>query len=234
MAPPKPGTRRERIDACAGLLALLNSASPFKADDRLLAQLSVVKGMFNRIAREDQWDWFTVSGQLGYPSSRLAKAIAYEINHLRTALVTIDVAETSSARISLLKMPVRRCLSVFLGLTRIVDEPDAGWVYILSTREMNDLLKIGMTTRTVEMRAQEINGATGVAIPFGVRRCWRVLEPRRAEKLVHQALDAYRLRNDRELFRMDFIVAAQRTHNAIQLANLEIRTLDAFASLAQD
>jgi hypothetical protein len=131
-------------------------------------------------------------------------------------------------------MPVRRCLSVFLGLTRIVDEPDAGWVYILSTRELSDLLKVGMTTRTVEMRTQEINGATGVAIPFGVRRCWRVVEPKRAEKIVHEALAAYRLRNDREFFRMDFTVAAQCTQEAIERANLEIRTLDALASLAQD
>jgi len=59
---------------------------------------------------------------------------------------------------------------------------------VLSTREQPDFLKIGMTTRTVEERVREINTATGVLIPFGVRRCWRVMDPSRSEKLIHSAL----------------------------------------------
>ena len=106
-----------------------------------------------------------------------------------------------------MRLPTRRYLAVFLGLARIIDEMDAGWIYILSTRELNDLLKIGMTMRTVEARAQEINSATGVAVPFGARRCWRVSDPHRAEKIVHTALAAYRIRTDREFFRTDFKIA---------------------------
>jgi hypothetical protein len=136
-----------------------------------------------------------------------------------------------TARVNLLRLPVRRCLSVFLGLTQIVDEAGAGWIYILSTREHKDLLKIGMTTRTVEMRAHEINNATGVAIPFGVRRCWRVSDPDRAEKTVHAALYDYRVRTDREFFRVDFVVAARLSQEAITGSGLEIRTLNALAAL---
>jgi hypothetical protein len=231
MAPPKPTTQRERILACTKLLELLSARERPKVRGDLLSQLSVTKGLFNRVVREDQWDWFTVACQLGYPSRGLARAIAHEISNLRTAIRDNEDAAIRMAQENLSRLPVRRCLSVFLGLAQIVEEVGAGWIYILSTRELNDLLKIGMTTRTVEMRAQEINSATGVAIPFGVRRCWRVSDPDRAERIVHAALSDYRIRDDREFFRLDFIVAARIAQEAIAGACLEIRTLSALAAL---
>ncbi len=231
MAPPKPATQRQRTEACSRVMAILNASAMPKADEQLLDQLSVIKGMFNRIAREDQWDWFSVSGQCGYPSNFLSKTLAEQVSDFRSAIRDGDDLGATVALTNLQRLPTRKCLSVFLGLKRITDEANAGWIYILSTRELRDLLKIGVTTRTVETRAQEINGATGVAIPFGVRRCWRVLEPRKAEKLVHEALFSYRLRNDREFFRMEFTLAAQLVQEAIRSASLEIRTLNALASL---
>ena len=36
-------------------MMLLNASEMPKANEQILEQLSVVKGMFNRIAREDQW-----------------------------------------------------------------------------------------------------------------------------------------------------------------------------------
>jgi hypothetical protein len=200
-------------------------------DEALLGALSTVKGLFNRILREDQWDWFTVAKQLGYPSGRVAGAIANELANLRTGIKLQDDSVFQLSRQSLMRLPTGRCLSVFLGLRRIADEPGAGWIYILSTRELKDLLKIGMTTRTVEQRASEINGATGLAIPFGVRRCWRVLDPSKAEKLVHSALAEYRLRGDREFFRVDFVSAAKLAGMTLSDAGLEIRTLNALAAL---
>lgn len=231
MAPPKSATQRDRAVACRRVMEFLNESESRKTDEQLLEQLSIVKGMFNRIAREDQWDWFTVSAQFGYPSNSLAKAIAERISGLRSAIRDGDAAAEEIEFKNLLRLPTRQCLSVFLGLKRITDEANAGWIYILSTRELKDLLKIGVTTRNVERRANEINGATGVAIPFGVRRCWRVKEPRKAEKLIHEALISYRLRNDREFFKMDFALAAQLTHKVIRDNGLEIRTLNALASL---
>ena len=55
MAPPKPATQRERTAACRRVMMLLNASEMPKANEQILEQLSVVKGMFNRIAREDQW-----------------------------------------------------------------------------------------------------------------------------------------------------------------------------------
>jgi hypothetical protein len=231
MAPTKPTTQHERIIACTRLLKLLNAREQPTADEKLLTQLSVIKGLFNRAVREDQWDWFTVTAQLGYPSRRLARVIASEISDLRLAIRDEKLEAFKMAYANLLRLPVRRCISVFLGISQIVDESGAGWIYILSTREFKDLLKIGMTTRTVEMRAQEINSATGVVIPFGVRRCWRVSDPNRAETIVHAALHDYRVRTDREFFRVDFVAASQIAQNVISKAGLEIRTLNALAAL---
>jgi hypothetical protein len=64
MAPPKPATQRERSLACSSTLNLLNRSEQPKASEEVLAHLSIAKGLFNRIVREDQWDWFTVSAQL--------------------------------------------------------------------------------------------------------------------------------------------------------------------------
>ena len=196
-----------------------------------LSDLSLIKGLFNRVVREDQWDWFTVASQLGYPSRGLARAIAQELSNLRLAIRDNDPTSFAATHANLLRLPTRRCLSVFVGAAQIADEPGAGWIYILSTRELRELLKIGMTMRNVELRTHEINGATGV-VPFGVRRCWRVSDPSRAEKIVHDALSIYRIRTDREFFRVDFHIAARVAHEAISGASLEIRTLNALAALA--
>ena len=193
--------------------------------------MSMVKGLFNRVFREDQWDWFTVAGQLGYPSAGLAKRIASEVSDLRAAVRDASINSFECTRMTLRRLPTLRCLSVFLGRSAIMDEPNSGWIYILSTREMNDVLKIGMTTRTVEERAREINTATGVVIPFGVRRCWRVCDPGRAERMVHAALAEHRLRMDREFFRIDFKVAAPIIESLLADAKLVARTLNNLAAL---
>jgi hypothetical protein len=231
MAPPKPFTQHERSQACAHFVdAIVSLDLPPSAND-VLDAASIVKGLFNRVVREDQWDWFTVARQLGYPSRRVCDVIAREIAGLRSSVKNGDKEGFLRARSQLHRLPLRRCLSVFLGRSKIVDEPGAGWIYILSTREFPDLLKIGMTTRTVEQRAQEINGATGVAVPFGVRRCWRVMDPQSAEKIVHLRLRDFRLRNDREFFRLAFPAAAIMLDESIRATGLELRTLDALAAL---
>jgi len=233
MSPPKPTTHKNRLEASERTLrALAPGSTVSNADPLVMESLSVVKGLFNRVAREDQWDWFTVAGQLGYPSRRILRIIAQELSHLRTAINSLDTPLYDSSKVILRLLPTRRCLSVLLGTTKIADEPGAGWIYILSTREMRHLLKVGMTTRSVEERVKEINAATGVAIPFGVRRCWRVSDPARAETLVHDALGEHRLRQDREFFQVSFAYAGKVVDAVIRENSQEIRTLDALAGLA--
>ena len=77
MAPVKPSMLEKRRVACEKYSdVLLSEDMPAPPCDELLAAISTVKGLFNRVVREDQWDWFTVAAQLGYPSRRVAGVIA--------------------------------------------------------------------------------------------------------------------------------------------------------------
>lgn len=225
MAPPKPTTQQCRERACANLLETISSRTLPPSNENLLQMVSEVKGMFTRIVRRDQWDWFTVSGQLGYPPRRVANLISQELMHLRMAIKTQSTAPYNKAQKNLRRLPTRRCLSVFLGRAKIKRQPGAGWIYILSTREIKDLLKIGMTTRTVEQRVSEINRVTGVAIPFGVLCCWQVSNPKKVEKLIHNTLSEFRLRGDREFFQVPFPVAAQKIETVIRENSVGLPTM---------
>ena len=198
-----------------------------------LESLSIVKGMFNRVVREDQWDWFTVSRQLGYPPRRVSRSIGHDLGLLRKAITISDDEEIVRTCTRLNGAGTSDFLSVFLGELNWSTESNCGWIYVLSTRELPDLLKIGMTTRDVVQRAREINGATGVAVPFGVRRCWHVVNPREAERAVHRRLMRYRVRDDREFFRISFKVAAECIDAAINEGCFERKILSFDGTLVQ-
>lgn len=231
LAPPKHDTQGRRRIAAQCVLELVESGTLNHSAESALESLSEMKGLFNRVVRQDQWDWFIVAEQLGFPSAKLSAVMADALAQLRCALRDCDLAKQSITLDRLRGLPTRKCLAFFLGLAEIGNEPGAGWVYLLSTREQADLLKIGMTTRTVQQRVKEINSATGVAIPFGVRQCWRVTEPERAEKLIHEHLADYRIRADREFFRVDYFYARQAIQNALDADKIELRTLDRIAGL---
>ena len=231
MALPKPETQNSRESWARTVIKAIIDPVPLPWPQDVLEAISGVKGMFMRIFRMDQWDWFTVYAQLDHPSRGLAKTIGEALGEMRMAARDGDENGLRQAQKRLSEMPARRCPRFFLGELAVVDEPNAGWIYILSTRDRPNLLKIGMTTRTVLDRVREINNATGVANPFGVRRCWRVTDPRQSEKLLHQILDGARLRADREFFRADFFEVERRIQEALNQAGLELRTLPRPAAL---
>lgn len=220
MAPPKPATEAERQAAVAHLLEIFGRTLLPGSDAKTLDACSTVKGMFNRIVREDQWDWFTVCSQLAFPNRLLSKSIAQSIHDLRDGIKRADEPAFIDARDKFLRLRAHICLEVFLGRRQLQQPEDAGWIYVMSSREMKDVLKVGMTRRNVFER--EINSATGVVIPFGVRRCWCVTDAAHAEKLAHEALVEYRMRGDREFFRVGFEQAAVLIRDAIRDAGLEI------------
>lgn len=226
MAPPKPQMARERQTAA---IVVLEALSRREALPGLVDALSITKGLFNRIWRQDQWDWFIVCGELGYPSSGVAQVIGRELGELRSSVKGGAVPDLVFE--PLRRLPTRKCLSVYLGRTAIAEEPGAGWIYLLSNREWPDLVKVGLTTRTVEERVKEINAATGVPIPYGVRRCWRVSKPKLAEEIAHGSLSAFRVRSDREFFRVPYGEACRLIGSAFRAHDLELRTLDHLASL---
>lgn len=89
-------------------------------------------------------------------------------------------------------------------------EPDTpGWVYILTNPSMPGLVKIGLTTRSLETRAAELAAATGVPVPFVIAWGRAVSDCAYVERVVHRMLDDRRVSGKREFFRCDVKTARQ-------------------------
>lgn len=165
--------------------------------------LSEAKGMVNRCVREDQWDWFTVYTDLGSPPRSLLRQAASHLVSLRRAAVSGDKNAYGASLRALVSTNVLQFLHVYQSdLGAQTYSEGAGWIYILSTREQPEVLKIGRTERSVADRVREINSATGVLVPWAARRVYRVRNAREAETEIHRRLAEYRIRTDREFFEM--------------------------------
>ena len=163
--------------------------------------LSELKGMFNRYVLQNQWDYAMVGEELGNPPPKQARRIADELLRLRRYLKANDEEAVRDSKRRLEGSNVLQYLNNYQNHGLCPDRADGeGWIYVLSKREEPNILKIGRTQRSVSLRVKEINAATGVLIPFGARYVFRVKDAAEAEKVVHQALGSYRIRDDREFF----------------------------------
>ena len=78
-----------------------------------------------------------------------------------------------------------------------------GFVYILTNESMPGLIKIGLTDQNdVESRIRGLD-TTGVALPFQCYYAAKVEDNRRVERALHTAFSDFRLRPNREFFRLD-------------------------------
>ncbi|MFJ9214312.1 GIY-YIG nuclease family protein [Streptomyces sp. NPDC102264] len=206
LAPVKPGVQQRRVEAARTVIATLKKGRVSVLGQ--LEDLSTVKGLFSRTFKRDQWDWFTVWSQLGFPFHKDARQISAELLALRRAIHGADERGAQMAAESLAEQDLAAVLANFID-RKDTREPGHGFVYVLSTREMPTLLKIGFTDRDVPTRVREINSATGVIVPFGARGAWMVPSARDVEAEIHARLAQFRVRRDREFFNMDFAVAAK-------------------------
>lgn len=219
MAPIKPDVQnRRRASAEAVYNTLLNEGAVEVATPE---QFSDRKGLFTRCWKQDQWDWFTVWQQLGRPGTNRARVISYELKDLRDALIRHEPEVIATTAAELRKSGADHFLDTFVQGRRVASS-GLGYIYILSTRENRDLLKIGYTERSVEERVSEINSSTGVAVPFGVRAMWVVKEARIVEAEIHSALVEYRVRKDREFFNVDFRKAFRIVSDLVYRQRLEL------------
>lgn len=85
----------------------------------------------------------------------------------------------------------------------------SGYVYALANKSFkNNVIKIGETSRTPNIRAKEIyNGATGVPEAFDVVYACSVCDCKLAEQRMHELLDSYRVNQKREFFNIPMFVA---------------------------
>ena len=170
-------------------------------NETVAGALSELKGMFNRYARKDQWDYAMVGEELGNPPAKQARLIASDLQTLRRAISSDDEEAVEASKRRLERNGIFQYLENYHTIGQRADGADgAGWIYVLSRREQPNILKIGRTNRSVSVRVKEINQATGILFPFGARYVYRVNDAAEAERLVHQALEEYRVRQDREFF----------------------------------
>ena len=79
---------------------------------------------------------------------------------------------------------------------------DKGYIYCFSNPSMEGYVKVGMTMRTPEERANELF-TTGVLFPYKIEFAVKTQEPKKNEKLLHSILSRYGERCPRgEFFRI--------------------------------
>lgn len=207
-APFKPETHNRNKIALTQVMYFLKH-EPLANGYSILDEISHVKGMFNRIARQDQWDWFTTYMYFDYPSDASVKRIVSLLSALRNAVKTQNIEMIESITTQLINSSFVICAANYKAFDKGADTSDS-YLYILSRREEKEILKIGMTTRNVMKRCEEINSATGVIYPFSPRAVFRVKDAKTAEKQVHELLASYRIRPDREFFILPFGEAKEK------------------------
>lgn len=77
-----------------------------------------------------------------------------------------------------------------------------GYIYILSNKYYlnGELLKIGMTSRAVSKRVDELSSSFGVPDRFNLVFKKKTKFPRLAEREIHKSLSGYRVNKRREFF----------------------------------
>ena len=73
---------------------------------------------------------------------------------------------------------------------------DEGYIYILENKNQPGICKIGYTDRAPQDRVREINGATGVIVPWYISNAFPCKSPASIESLVHSALSDYWLNKE--------------------------------------
>lgn len=175
---------------------------------KIADEISIVKGLFNRIIRQDQWDWFTVNMYFDYPSEKEIRKIVESLGNLRKAILSNNNFLGCKSLEQLQSTNFITYCDNYLNFEMNSETP-IEYIYILSRREEKDILKIGMTTRNVQRRVNEINAATGVLYPYSARKVYKVKNCRSVEKDIHLLLKSYRIRPDREFFEIEFRKACE-------------------------
>jgi len=86
MAPLKKETPKKNRQAIILVMNLIKYSEIPKAT-QIVDSISWVKGLFNRIVKQDQWDWFTVNVYFDYPTNKDIHKIVSNLSFLRKAIL---------------------------------------------------------------------------------------------------------------------------------------------------
>jgi len=180
-----------RLKSVAVTLALLEGRLEPRNDDFILQCVSNTKGLFNRIARGDRPDWFTVASQFGYPSAQLCRQVADDLAKMRKGMLKEDGAAFEAARDRLLDEPVVECLIAFEDAVARNQwyEAEEGWAYVFWSHDEPDLLAIGATEGTIFDVESELNREFSSGGRYGVIGAWLVHDPEETAALLKRQFD---------------------------------------------
>lgn len=202
MAPLKKDIETKNRFCIKQVLNLLNDCSTLSST-AITESISTVKGLFNRIIKQNQWDWFTINMYFDYPTNKDIHIIISALTLLRQSIITDNFDTRQKSIIQLQNTNFMLYCENYLNYDESKDTSEE-YIYILSRREEPDILKIGMTTRNIKKRVNEINSATGVLYPYSARKVYKVKNCHQVEKDIHDILQNYRIRADREFFKIPF------------------------------
>lgn len=81
----------------------------------------------------------------------------------------------------------------------------AGYIYVMrSAAHEKDIFKIGLTTRTTDIRSKELSRSTSSPDHFLTVQEWATPDCMLAEKLIHERLAPHRINPSREFFKADY------------------------------
>jgi hypothetical protein len=107
-----------------------------------------------------------------------------------------------------------------------------GYIYCLSNESMPGLLKIGMTRRTPENRVKELH-TTGVPSIFKIEYSRKVNKPKEIERMIHKELKHFRVKDNREFFKISTSDAISLFNRVIPESNLNTQDAN-FIKMTED
>lgn len=77
-----------------------------------------------------------------------------------------------------------------------------GFVYFLSHPLMPNIYKIGFTDAHPQFRVDQLSASTSCPVPFDLAACFGCENAHSVEQQIHAELDAYRVNDSREFFKL--------------------------------
>lgn len=104
--------------------------------------------------------------------------------------------------------------------SKIKTGKNPGYIYVMRcAAHGKDIFKIGLTTRTTNIRAQELTGETSSPDQFLVVEDWDVADCKLAETLIHEKLDTYRINQKREFFKARYNIIHSTVTEIVERIN---------------
>ena len=234
----KTKTREDRIKAIKEVRRLLERG---KISQNTLEALSVVKGMFNRVLKKDQWDWHTVYLQFGRPRKKACHEIVSNLKKLRDACrdgVDFEKAGATESfmhrskqgknRVVVEKVEAIDILKRDSQFIRFLDNYITGrttyeafpQIYLLSKKNENsdESLLVGCAKQTIFEVLESVN--KNESEPYGIRANWEIfaddLPIKKVEKELSELFPGCEEVEAQILVKMEFLKTVEVIENYLQ------------------